>query len=377
MKKIVFLTGTRADFGKLKSLISISQNSSELEVHIFVTGMHMNPLYGSTVDEVVKAGFKNIYKFINHSTGDAMDKTLAKTIDGFSQYIAQIEPDLIVVHGDRVEAFAGSVVGSLNNILVSHIEGGEVSGTIDELIRHAVTKMSHIHLVANDEARRRLIQLGEFEKSIFIIGSPDLDLMNEPNLPDFKLAKSYYDIPFDSFAIAMFHPITTEHNKIKTHAKCFVDALIKSDQNYILIYPNNDLGSQEILAEIKRLESIDKIKVFPSLRFEYFLRFLKESLFIVGNSSAGIREAPFYGVPTVDIGTRQNNRAKSDSIFNCSYEINDILEAIEKAILYKSKVTNKADFHFGDGRSGELFLELLNSKEFWQISHQKEFQEIK
>ena len=379
MKKIVFLTGTRADFGKLKSLMSISQNSSEFEVHIFVTGMHMNSLYGSTVDEVIKAGFKNIYKYINHNSGETMDRTLAKTIEGFSQYISHIKPDLIVVHGDRVEALAGAIVGSLNNILVAHIEGGEVSGTIDELIRHSVSKMSHIHLVANIEARKRLIQLGEFEKSIFIIGSPDLDLMNEENLPDFNLAKSYYDIPFNSFALAMFHPITTEYNKIKTYAKCFVDALIKSDQNYILIYPNNDLGSQEVLEEIKRLEPLDRIKIFPSLRFEYFLRFLKESLYIIGNSSAGIREAPFYGVPTIDIGSRQNNRAKLVSIFNCSYEINDILEATGKALLYKTKakVNNKADFHFGDGRSDKLFLELLQSKELWQISHQKEFQEIK
>ena len=378
MKKIVFLTGTRADFGKLKSLMSISQNSPEFEVHIFVTGMHMNSIYGSTVDEVVKAGFKNIYKYINHNSGETMDRTLAKTIEGFSQYVSHIKPDLIVVHGDRVEALAGSIVGSLNNILVSHIEGGEVSGTIDELIRHSVSKMSHMHLVANIEAMKRLIQLGEYEKSVFIIGSPDLDLMNEENLPDFNSAKSYYDIPFDSYAIAMFHPITTEYKKIKTYAKYFVDALIKSNQNYILIYPNNDLGSQEILDEIKRLEPLNKIKIFPSLRFEYFLRFLKESLFIIGNSSAGIREAPFFGVPTVDIGTRQNNRAKLDSIFNCSYEVDDILEATKKSLLYnlKAKEINKADFYFGEGRSDKLFLELLNSTEFWQISHQKQFQEI-
>jgi UDP-N-acetylglucosamine 2-epimerase (hydrolysing) len=378
MKKIVFLTGTRADFGKLKSLMSISQNSSEFEVHIFVTGMHMNSLYGSTVDEVVKAGFKNIYKYINHNSGETMDKTLAKTIEGFSQYISHIKPDLIVVHGDRLEALAGAIVGSLNNILVSHIEGGEVSGTIDELIRHSVSKMSHIHLVANIEARNRLIQLGEFDKSIFVIGSPDMDLMNEENLPNFNLAKSYYDIPFDSYAIAMFHPVTTEYNKIKIYAKNFVDALIKSDKNYILIFPNNDLGSQEVLEEIKRLEPLDKIKIFPSLRFEYFLRFLKESLFIIGNSSAGIREAHFYRVPTVVIGNRQNNRAKLDSIFNCSYEVDDILEATEKALLYKFKAKdmNNTDFHFGEGKSDKLFLELLYSTEFWQISHQKQFQEV-
>jgi len=378
MKKIVFLTGTRADFGKLKSLISISQNSSEFEVHIFVTGMHMNSLYGSTVDEVIKAGFKNIYKYINHNSGETMDKTLAKTIAGFSQYISYIKPDLIVVHGDRLEALGGAIVGSFNNILVAHIEGGEVSGTIDELIRHSVTKMSHIHLVANSEAQKRLIQLGEFEKSIFILGSPDLDLMDEKSLPSLKKVKDYYDVLFDDFAIAMFHPITTEYENIRAYAKNFVDALIESDTNYILIYPNNDLGSKEILEEIEKLKTSDRIKIFPSLRFEYFLRLLKESQFIIGNSSAGIREAPYYNVPTVDIGTRQNNRAKLNTIFNSSYEKEVIIGAIKKVKEIKKETEDiqKNKFHFGKGRSDKLFLKLLNSEEFWNIQHQKQFQEI-
>ena len=378
MKKIVFLTGTRADFGKLKSLMSISQNSEDFEVHLFVTGMHMNPLYGLTVDEIIKAGFKKIYKYINHDSQNHMDRNLAKTIDGFSQYIEHVNPDLIVVHGDRVEALAGAIVGSLNNILVAHIEGGEVSGTIDELIRHSVSKMSHIHLVANNEAKNRLIQLGEFKKSIFILGSPDLDFMNEQNLPDIHKCKSYYDIPFDHYAIAMFHPITTEYKNIRFYAKNFVDALIKSDTNYIIIFPNNDLGSKEILEELKRLKLNDRVRIFPSLRFEYFLRFLKESQFIIGNSSAGIREAPYYNVSTVDIGTRQNNRSILDTIFNCSYEKEAILEAIKKVKEIKKETEDieKKKFHFGKGRSDKLFLKLLNSEEFWNIEHQKQFQEV-
>ena len=307
-----------------------------------------------------------------------MDRTLAKTIDGFSLYIAQIRPDLIIVHGDRVEALAGAIVGSLNNILVAHIEGGEVSGTIDELIRHSVSKMSHIHLVANLEAKKRLIQLGEYNKSIFILGSPDLDLMDEKKLPSLIKAKDYYGIPFEGFAIAMFHPITTEYKYIKKYANNFVKALIESKINYILIYPNNDLGSKEILEEIEKLMSHDRIKIFPSLRFEYFLRFLKESQFIVGNSSAGIREAPYYDVPTVNIGSRQNNRGRSNTIFNCNYKKESILSAIKKATDFKviTKDKNKDKLNFGKGESDKLFLELLNSKALWQINHQKQFQEI-
>ncbi|EGA63695.1 UDP-N-acetylglucosamine 2-epimerase [Vibrio brasiliensis] len=374
-KRIVFLTGTRADFGKLKSLIKITQDSHDFEVHIFATGMHMNSKYGATVDEIYKSGFKNIYKYINHDTVEHMDRTLAKTIDGFSHYVAEIKPDLIVVHGDRGEALAGAIVGSLNNILVTHIEGGEISGTIDELIRHAVSKMSHIHLVANEEARKRLLQLGELEESIHVIGSPDLDLMNPQSLPVIEEAKSYYGIEFDKYAIAMFHPVTTEIKSISEYAKEFTKSLIESGDNYILIYPNNDIGSNEILLAYSEIADNKKIKVFPSLRFEYFLSLLNGSQYIVGNSSAGIREAPFYNTPTVDIGSRQLNRAKDRSIFNCGYSRKEIASAISSAKSYDS--TQRVEQScFGDGNSANLFFDLISSNRLWDINHQKQFRDL-
>lgn len=375
-KRIVFLTGTRADFGKLKSLIRISQNSDNYEVHIFATGMHMNAKYGSTVDEIKKSGFKNIYKFINHDTVEHMDRTLAKTVEGFSDYIAQIEPDLIVVHGDRVEAMAGAIVGSLNNILVTHIEGGEISGTIDELIRHSVSKLSHIHLVSNDEAKKRLVQLGELDSSIFVIGSPDLDLMNPNYLPSIEESKKYYDLEFDSYAIAAYHPVTTEYDQIREHVKTFVDALLGSGLNYVVIYPNNDLGSLEILEEYKRLKHNHRFKVFPSLRFEYFLQLLNNSEFIIGNSSAGIREAPYYDIPSIDIGTRQLNRVKLDSILHADYNTEDILSQIESAQSYVNKKDLSTKHHFGDGSSDKQFFELLESGKLWDIKQQKQFKEL-
>jgi len=374
-KRLVFLTGTRADFGKLKSLISITQKSSEYEVHIFVTGMHMNALYGYTIDEIRKSGLNNIYPFINHDSTDNMDRTLAKTIEGFSHFVAEIKPDLVVVHGDRVEALAGAIVGSLNNILVAHIEGGEVSGTIDGLIRHAVSKMSHIHLVANEESRSRLIQLGELSKSIFILGSPDLDLMTSNTLPSLGDVKKYYDISFMEYSIAILHPVTTESINSKINAKIFVDALIQSNDSYVVIYPNNDFGSNDILNEYERLKDNDRFKIFPSLRFEYFLVLLKHSSYIVGNSSAGIREAPFYNVPTVDIGSRQSNRSKGYTIFHASDDLNSITESISSAKNFE--VINKnQDSIFGKGNSDEIFLNLLNGEDIWSSDCQKLFQDI-
>jgi len=371
-KKLVFLTGTRADFGKMKSLMRATQDSDEYEVHIFVTGMHMNSVYGSTVNEVKKE-FSNIFEFINHDSIENMDRTLARTIDGFSHYLGQIKPDLIILHGDRVETLAGAIVGSLNNILVAHIEGGEVSGTIDELIRHSVSKMSHIHLVSNNDAKQRLIQLGECEEVIHVLGSPDKDLMQPEKIHSIEIVKKYYSIEFEDFAVAMFHPVTTENSCIAKYAKEFVNSLLQSGDNFIVIYPNNDIGSNEILQEYKRLENNDRFRIFPSIKFEYFLSFLKHGQYIIGNSSAGIHEAPYFATPTINIGTRQNNRFVSESIFNSAYDSDSILSAIKSA---KNTVIKPSLDDFGNGDSDRKFLDILKKENFWDTSTQKSFQNL-
>ncbi len=372
-KKIVFLTGTRADFGKLKSLIEITQSNSNYEVSIFATGMHMHHKYGYTVNEIVKCGFPNIYRFINFTSEETMDLTLAKTIEGFSAFVKENQPDLIIVHGDRVEALAGAIVGALNNILVGHIEGGEVSGTIDELIRHSVSKLSHIHFVSNDQAGRRLIQMGEMESSVYSIGSPDIDIMFSEHLPKIEEVKRYYEIPFSDYAVAMFHPVTTEVKQIRNYAENFSKSLLDSNLNYILIYPNNDLGSSEILSVYDKTMLNSKIRIFPSVRFEYFLVLLKYAKFIIGNSSAGIREAPYYGIPSVNIGTRQNNRSLNTEILNCNYDIFSISSSIQKAINSPKLAYSQ---HFGAGESDIKFIGILNKESFWAISKQKVFKDI-
>jgi len=372
MKKILFLTGTRADFGKLKSLIRKVAESDQFEDHIFATGMHLLSKYGMTVNEVEKSGFKSIYKFINHNLSDSMDVILSKTIHGLSDYVKELSPDMIVVHGDRVEALAGAIVGSLNNILVAHIEGGEVSGTIDELIRHSVSKMSHIHLVSNDNAKKRLLQLGEHKDNIFIIGSPDLDMMTSNELPSINEVRDRYNINFDEYAVFMYHPVTTEVDDLSKNIRETIDALIESNINYIVIYPNNDLGSEIILKEFERLGQSVNFKVFPSVRFECFLTLLKNSKFMVGNSSAGVREVPFYGKPTINLGSRQNKRSDACSIINVSEVKEDILKALELA----KTSTFEPIQEFGKGNSDELFFEIICSKRTWDISKQKIFIDI-
>lgn len=373
MKNIVFLTGTRADFGKIKSLIQAVEEHSLFQAYVFVTGMHLQKQYGYTLIEVQRCGFQNICQFENHTHETTMDLTLAKTIEGLSAYVKQVKPDMIVVHGDRVEALAGAIVGSLNNILVAHIEGGEVSGTIDELIRHATSKMSHVHFVANEEAKKRLLQMGEIEPSVFVIGSPDIDVMFSPNLPTLATVKAYYEIPFNTYAIAMFHPVTTEISTMQAAAHNFVEALVQHQHNYIVVFPNNDLGSQTILEAYNILKNNPHFKIFPSLRFEYFLTLLKNAQFIIGNSSAGIREAPYYKIPTINIGTRQNNRTNNSEIINTDYTIKSIETALKKVV--NTKVSD-VDIDFGNGDSTAMFMNILQSKNLWNLNHQKQFKEI-
>jgi UDP-N-acetylglucosamine 2-epimerase (hydrolysing) len=373
MKKILFLTGTRADFGKMKSLISILENQIGYEVFVFVTGMHLQKEYGYTLIEIERCNFKNVQAFENHTHETTMDLTLAKTIEGFSSYCKTINPDLIVIHGDRVETLAGAIVGSLNNILVAHIEGGELSGTVDELIRHSVTKLSHIHFVSNDEAAKRLLQMGEIKSSIFTIGSPDIDIMFSDNLPTEESVKEYYKIDFDQYAIVMFHPVTTEAKHMKQYAEDFVNSLLLTNENFVVIYPNNDLGSKFIIDAYQKINYNPQFRIFPSLRFEYFLVLLKNAKFIIGNSSAGIREAPYYGIPIINIGTRQQNRTLNADIINVDYQKENIVKALHSVTIHK---ISQADSDFGKGKSAELFLNSLLSTKIWEIGHQKQFKNI-
>lgn len=371
VKKILFLTGTRADFGKLKSLMRGIENADAFELMVFITGMHMLSKYGSTYIEVDKENLSSTYKYINQNQYDSMDIILSKTISGLSDYIKENRPDMIVVHGDRVETLAGAIVGALNNILTAHIEGGEVSGTIDELIRHSVSKLSHIHFVCNDEAKKRLLQLGESERAVHVIGSPDLDIMSSPGLPDIHAVKQRYNIAFENYCILLFHPVTTETDTLYDTVTAIICGLKEHNKNVIVIYPNNDSGSDIIFSAYKKqIQNHPQFKFYPSIRFEYFLTLLKHCDFIIGNSSAGIREAPYYGIPTIDIGSRQKNRSTSKSI------IKPKLEDISACIATINSIEIEPVREFGDGMATHKFLNIIGSSHVWETPTQKHFNEV-
>ena len=371
-KKILFLTSTRADFGKLKSLIKIIKNRKEFEVYIVITGMHVLEKFGNTYLEVKKHFRTKIIKFKNQSLGDRLEIILSKTSEKFSKIVKKIGPDLIVIHGDRVEALASALVGSLNHILTAHVEGGEVSGTIDDTIRHAVTKLSHIHFVGSPAAKNRVLKMGEIKKHIFNIGSPDIDVIVKKKLPSMKDIKKRYVIKFDNYSILLWHPVTSKINALREDTNKLIRFIDKLNENFIIIYPNNDPGSKIILSCYEKIKD-KKYKVLKNLRFEYFLALLKNAKYIIGNSSSAIYEAPMLGTPAINIGDRQHKRMKSKIIKNLSIDEMEILKIYKFLKSYKKIEKN----FYGYGNSDKKFLNILLNPEFWNIPKQKFFSDLK
>lgn len=357
MRSVLFLTGTRADWGKIKPLITATQEIAE--VRIFATGMHMLKEYGMTLFEITRAGLQ-AYPFINQDDDTPQDRVLANTVHGLSLYVRENPPDMIVIHGDRVEALAGAIVGNLNGILTAHIEGGELSGTVDGMIRHSITKLAHVHFCANEEAKIRLVTMGESPDTVYPIGSPDIDVMLG-DLPSLDEVKEHYHIPYKEYGIIIYHPVVGEAPD--TFMATFRAAQYNGD--WVAIYPNNDPGSNAIIEYMKQSE----FYCLPSMRFEYFLTLLKNARMILGNSSAGVREAPVYGVPTINVGTRQDGRANLPSIVNVPDDWMEISHAINSP---PPRVSTRV---FGSGDSARQFVSILSDKGFWDTPRQKQFWE--
>lgn len=369
-RKICFVTGTRADFGKLKAMMLAVDQSEDFTCEIFVTGMHLLSSHGNTVNEIYKTGFKNVYTNQNQSVEEPVEIVLANTIYELSTYLRRVKPDLLIVHGDRTEALAGAIVGTHQNVLVGHIEGGELSGAIDELRRHAISKLSHLHFASNDESARRLEQLGENPRKIFVIGSPEVDIFLSKQLPSLKKAKKLYEIPFSNYSVAIYHPVTSNSVKQTRYANEFVQGLINSRQNFVVICPNNDPGADFILEAYEKVKEKPGFVILPSMRFEYFIVVLRNAKFIIGNSSTGVREAPVFGVPSINIGSRQRDRRRHETIINTVCQQLNIINAIKEVEMIG---ISKHSYHFGNGNSAVKFLEILATQNIWRTPIQKRF----
>ena len=368
MCNIIFATGTRADFSKLLPLADVASEFAE-EVIFFATGMHLLKKYGLTIEEVRQKSKGRVHEFLNQSVDDTQDIVMAKTMLGFGDFLRETEADMVVVHGDRVEALAIALSAVMNNVLVMHVEGGEVSGTIDESIRHCISKAAHIHMVSSEDAANRLRRMGESSDMIHIIGSPELELHKKTeNLP-LSDAFSHYELDFDDYGIFLMHPVTTELHNLPEQLDAVTDAMHRSDKNFVVILPNNDPGTSQIVEAIETLDR-KRFRVFSSMRFEYFSSLLRNASVIVGNSSVGVREAPFLGIGSVNIGTRQNNRASGQSITHLDgFDADAILMAITDLWGKRFPV----DESFGDGGVSQKFRLAMTSLAKGTVALQKSY----
>ncbi|RLK60032.1 UDP-N-acetylglucosamine 2-epimerase (hydrolysing) [Actinokineospora cianjurensis] len=368
-REVLFVTGTRADFGKLRDIMLAVQASTHLSARVVVTGMHLLRRYGYTVHEVERVGLRRLHLIPNQVEGEPTALVLANTVQALARLVHEERPDAVVVQGDRVEALAAALVGSLHNVRVIHIEGGELSGAIDDSVRHSISKHAHVHLVANDRARLRLEQMGEESHRIFVVGSPEIDILTSPDLPPLDAVRSRYDIPFDRYGVLVMHPVTNEAGATGALASSVVDAVLGSAGNWVIIDPNNDEGCADIRLQLDRCVG-PRFARLPSMRFEHFVTLMRNADVVLGNSSSGVREAPVVGTRAVNVGTRQRGRTEALGVVNVAADAGVIGAAVESLV----GLPRLGAFHgFGAPGARRRIIELFEGDELWGPSLYKEF----
>jgi UDP-N-acetylglucosamine 2-epimerase (hydrolysing) len=368
IKSILFVTGTRADFGKIEPLAVAARDAGHL-VSFWVTGMHMLDRYGLTKNEVARMRGVTVHEYFNQLPGALQDQVLAKTVTGFSDFVAKHRPDLVVIHGDRIEALACALVAATNYIRSAHIEGGEVSGTIDEIFRHCNSKLASHHFVSSEGAKRRVMAMGEPPDKIYVIGSPELDFHSGASGVTIEDVRARYDLPDGNYGIVVFHPVTSEADTMGQQARDLFAVLNASGKYFVVIAPNNDPGSEGIFVVLNELPK-DRYRVLPSMRFAHFSELLKNAALMVGNSSAGVREAPFVGTPSLDIGTRQTNRAEAPSLYAVTASDS---AGIAKFLFDEWGKRYPRHDAFGKGDAAARFTKIISDKAFWTGDLQKRF----
>jgi len=374
-KKILLVTERRADYSKFKPILTEIKKSKHLDYYLIVTGTHLLKSHGYTINEIRKDGFKitstfQMHKKTKKDTGAEMVKTFGRAIINLSKEIEEIKPDIILSGFDIGASLAAAIAGAHMNIIVAHVEGGDVTGTIDESIRHATTKFSHIHFTSNELARQRLIKMGEKPEHVFVVGNPALDkILQIKSIPKKKLQREF-KIDFSKPYIVMVqHTVTSEIDEVDKNILKTIEAIKELDIQAIVVYGNADAGWKKISKILKNT----KIRQYPTIQSEKYINLLKNSSALVGNSSSGIIETPFLHVPSINIGTRQQGRGNPDSVINVGYNKNEIKKAIEKAIndkVFLKKVKNSKSL-YGDGNAAKKIVKILETINLETIPIQK------
>lgn len=364
MRKIAVVTGTRAEYGYLKPLMRAIDDDGELELIPIITGMHLLSEFGNTF-ELVEKDFPQSAKVYMSLKGDSlkdMAHYLSSGIEKFSDYLCENPPSILVVLGDRSESLAAALAALYLNIPIAHINGGDVSGgTIDESIRHAITKISHIHLAHTKGNADRIEKMGEDKKRIFITGALTLDIILNKKLPSKEEIFKKYNLntKITTFLV-VHHPITTLKDKGYSQMEELFSALDKMKTQSIILYPNCDAGCKKIIKLIEENKK-EYLHKFKSLSHEDYLGLMKSSDLMIGNSSSGIIEAPSFEIPVINIGNRQQGRERSDNILDVKPNKKEILNAIDFALNnteFNKKVKNCVN-KFGNGDASKKIVKIL------------------
>lgn len=365
-RKIAVITGTRADYGIYYHVLKEIEKHEELDLKLIACGMHLCPEFGNTINEIEKDGFIISDRFetiFAADTGAAMAKSIGISIISMAQSFERIKPDVVLILGDRGEMLAAATAAIHMNIPVAHIHGGEVTGTVDESIRHAITKLSHIHFPANEDSKQRIIKLGEKEKSIFVVGAPGLDYIKKTKYLSRKEILEKFNLEDDKIFLLTQHPVTTERDLVEQQIRETLDAVVELGYQTIVSYPNSDNGGREIIKVIEEYRAkYSFLKVFRNLTQVEYLSFLEIAEVMIGNSSSGIIEAPSFKLPVVNIGTRQGTRLRANNIIDVPYGKDSVKTGINKALHdkeFKKQLENCTN-PYGDGNASAKIAQILS-----------------
>lgn len=343
MRKICVITGSRAEYGLLSGLMAAIKSDNELHLQIIATNMHLSPEFGLTYKEIEQDGFvidKKVEMLLSSDTSNGTTKSVGLATIGFADAYEDLKPDLIVVLGDRYEILAAVTAALFYKIPVAHLHGGEITeGAYDDSIRHAITKMSHIHFTSTEAYRQRVIQLGENPKRVFYVGALGVENIRETKLLSKKELESNLDFSFgDKSLLVTFHPVTLENDTAKQQCENLLAVLAElTDYNIIFTLPNSDTDGRVIMQLIKDFVAVhsERSIAFASMGKGRYLSALQYVTAVIGNSSSGIIEVPSFGIPTLNIGDRQKGRIAADSVIYCGTSINEIKSGIELVLSEK------------------------------------------
>ena len=363
--KILTLVERRADYSRMRPILKELYSDSFFEVYLVVTGVCLLDVHGKDIDYIKEDGFiinaeVPMFEDMGRNTNASMVRALAKVLDGITTEIEVFKPDLVLTGFDIGANLATTIAAAHMNIPVAHIQGGEVTGTIDESIRHAMSKFAHIHFPATEDARKRLIRLGENPDYIFNVGCPSIDtIINTPSI-DVKILENKFNIDFSQPSILLIqHPVTTESNESRSQILTTIKVIKEMDIQALIALPNNDAGSSEIIDEIKK----SGLSWYPSLSTNEFINVYRNIDAIVGNSSSGIHESSTFGIPAVNIGTRQQDRERARNVIDVGYDKESIKLGIEKALFdveYKKSLED-IENPYGTGNSSQQIVDLLKT----------------